>query len=111
MPMNEPGSIALASHRDQEAADSEPPEPLSVALVHEAGDWSAFAACDQAVAAAVAALADHPACSAAAGREVTVVLADDALVRWLNKSYRGKDRPTNVLSFPFQPPPGSKAPV
>jgi probable rRNA maturation factor len=29
-----------------------------------------------------------------------VVLADDALVRQLNRDYRGKDRPTNVLSFP-----------
>lgn len=24
----------------------------------------------------------------------------------LNRSYRGKDAPTNVLSFPFEPPPG-----
>ena len=30
---------------------------------------------------------------------VTVVLADDALVRSLNGTYRGKDKATNVLSF------------
>jgi len=35
-----------------------------------------------------------------------VVLGDDALVRALNGTYRGKDKPTNVLSFPFQVPPG-----
>jgi probable rRNA maturation factor len=29
-----------------------------------------------------------------------VVLADDALVRELNRRFRGKDEPTNVLSFP-----------
>ncbi len=32
--------------------------------------------------------------------EITVVLADDAFVRGLNRDYRGKDKPTNVLSFP-----------
>jgi len=32
--------------------------------------------------------------------ELSIVLADDAFVRDLNKSYRGKDKPTNVLSFP-----------
>jgi probable rRNA maturation factor len=31
--------------------------------------------------------------------ELTVVLADDAAVRRLNRDYRGLDRPTNVLSF------------
>ena len=31
--------------------------------------------------------------------EVSVVLADDAFVHVLNKQYRGKDQPTNVLSF------------
>ena len=31
--------------------------------------------------------------------EVSVVLADDDFVHTLNKEYRGKDKPTNVLSF------------
>ena len=31
--------------------------------------------------------------------EVSVVLADDDFVHTLNKQYRGKDKPTNVLSF------------
>ncbi len=31
--------------------------------------------------------------------EVGIVLADDALVRSLNRDYRRKDRPTNVLAF------------
>jgi len=33
--------------------------------------------------------------------EVSVKFTDDAEVRALNASYRGKDRPTNVLSFPM----------
>jgi probable rRNA maturation factor len=32
--------------------------------------------------------------------EMAVVLADDAFIRGLNKTYRGHDKPTNVLSFP-----------
>jgi probable rRNA maturation factor len=31
--------------------------------------------------------------------EVSLVLADDAMVRDLNRRYRGQDKPTNVLSF------------
>ena len=32
--------------------------------------------------------------------DVVVLLTDDAAVQDLNASFRGKDRPTNVLSFP-----------
>lgn len=32
--------------------------------------------------------------------EVSLVLAGDRLVHRLNRDYRGKDRPTDVLSFP-----------
>jgi probable rRNA maturation factor len=35
-----------------------------------------------------------------ASGEVSVVLAGDGLLRRLNREYRGKDRPTEVLSFP-----------
>ena len=34
------------------------------------------------------------------GDEVVVALSTDEEVRGLNRSYRGKDKPTNVLSFP-----------
>ena len=33
--------------------------------------------------------------------EVSLRLTDDAEVQALNRDYRGKDRPTNVLSFPL----------
>jgi len=36
--------------------------------------------------------------------ELSLVLSDDAQVRVFNREYRGKDAPTNVLSFP-QPAP------
>ena len=34
------------------------------------------------------------------GRPISVVLADDQFVHGLNARFRGKDKPTNVLSFP-----------
>ncbi|HET8791108.1 MAG TPA: rRNA maturation RNase YbeY [Modicisalibacter sp.] len=38
--------------------------------------------------------------------ELTIRLVDDEESRALNRDYRGKDKPTNVLSFPFEAPPG-----
>ena len=35
--------------------------------------------------------------------QVTILLADDERLRGLNQAYRGKDKPTNVLSFPAMP--------
>ncbi|MCJ2062858.1 rRNA maturation RNase YbeY [Methylobacterium sp. J-088] len=37
--------------------------------------------------------------------EVSVLLTDDAAIQELNKTWRGKDKPTNVLSFPAAPQP------
>ncbi len=34
------------------------------------------------------------------GAEISLLLADDAAIRKLNAQWRGKDQPTNVLSFP-----------
>ena len=33
--------------------------------------------------------------------EISIVLTDDAAVQELNRTWRGKDKPTNVLSFPM----------
>lgn len=43
--------------------------------------------------------------------EVTVRLVDEAESRELNHTYRAKDKPTNVLSFPFEAPPGIELPL
>ncbi len=40
---------------------------------------------------------------------VSVMLGNDAAVRELNAQYRGKDSPTNVLSFPAPAVPGQPA--
>ena len=36
--------------------------------------------------------------------ELTVRIVDEAESQQLNNDYRGKDKPTNVLSFPFEVP-------
>jgi probable rRNA maturation factor len=43
--------------------------------------------------------------------EVTVRIVDHAESQQLNFDYRSKDKPTNVLSFPFQCPPGIELPL
>lgn len=43
--------------------------------------------------------------------EVTIRIVDEAESQQLNFDYREKDKPTNVLSFPFQQPPGMELPL
>lgn len=43
--------------------------------------------------------------------EVTIRIVDSAESQQLNSQYRAKDKPTNVLSFPFQCPPGIELPL
>jgi probable rRNA maturation factor len=59
------------------------------------GDWAALADRAAAAAAAVAPELDH------ARLLASLLFTDDAEVRTLNRAWRGKDRPTNVLSFPM----------
>lgn len=47
----------------------------------------------------------------AADSELTVRLVDSQESQALNRDYRGRDRPTNVLSFPFESPPGVALPL
>jgi len=94
--------------------------PLSVAveISHEAGDWPPEA--EAGIRAAIlktleaAHLADNATDDGPA--ELSVVLADDPFVQRLNRDYRGKDKPTNVLSFAFgddedEPDPAPGTPV
>ena len=42
---------------------------------------------------------------------MTVRIVDETESQQLNFDYREKDKPTNVLSFPFQCPPGIELPL
>ncbi len=67
-----------------------------------AADWEELAA-----AAVAAALAQSPWGGLAESPidiETSIRLTDDAEVHGLNRQYRGKDKPTNVLSFPMVAP-------
>lgn len=86
---------------------------IDIEAVIEAGDWAALLGGDDAAVEALAiqtlrhGLAADPALApflAASGGDarltLTVLFTDDAAVRTLNREWRGKDKPTNVLSFP-----------
>jgi probable rRNA maturation factor len=45
------------------------------------------------------------------GHEVTIRIVENEESQLLNHQYRGKDKPTNVLSFPFESPPGIELPL
>lgn len=76
---------------------------IEVALLHEKGwpdcDWEALA--QRAVAAAIAHSPYASFVTDEALYEVAVKLTSDEEVHGLNRAYRDKDKPTNVLSFPM----------
>lgn len=94
-------------------AGSEPPERAAARLVldisFEDGAWAQQQAAACAVRLAGEAVAAAPEL-AFAPAEATVVLTSDAEVRSLNRQWRGKDQPTNVLSFPSPPGPAHAGP-
>jgi probable rRNA maturation factor len=67
-----------------------------------AADWPALAGA--AVAAALAVTPYAELAEAPMAVEVAVRLSDDAEVHTLNRQYRDKDKPTNILSFPMLAP-------
>jgi len=75
--------------------------PVEIDISVEAGDWPDEAALtllvDRAVAAAFAET------GVVGSSELSIVFSDDAHIRSLNADWRGKDKPTNVLSFPAFP--------
>jgi probable rRNA maturation factor len=105
--MPETGEASPVSSTAEPSADAEPPQRLSVTILVEDGDWSGFGKIERIVCCAAAALASDPRLVIEPASDASVVLASDALMRRLNRTYRGKDAATNVLSFPFRTPPGA----
>jgi probable rRNA maturation factor len=50
------------------------------------------------------AIAEAAATLSTSDAELAIVLTDDSAIRRLNRRWRGKDEPTNVLAFPAQQP-------
>lgn len=102
-----PGGDAASG--DERSCDEEPPSRLRLALerVDDDGDWTSFGAVDEMIAAVGNVLAEAPEITDQFPASAAVALSSNAAVRALNAAYRGKDTPTNVLSFPAPaPPPG-----
>ena len=78
------------------------PSLWEIAIRREAGAW---APADEATARTVATAALETGIAPEDPIELSIVLADDAFVRDLNKTYRGKDSATNVLSFEAEADP------
>lgn len=101
MPSAAPSPIVTSpeSSEGRGATDSEPPSRLCVDVVQEAGDWGS----QESVVDAVTQAAEALAATYELERdqlEACVALSCDEHVARLNKTYRGKPAPTNVLSFP-----------
>jgi probable rRNA maturation factor len=45
------------------------------------------------------------------GVELSIALVSDAVIRELNRDYRRKNKPTDVLAFPMNEPPASGGPL
>lgn len=77
---------------------------IEVDVLVEAGAWSALpdaaSLIEQAVKAACRRAREDADLDVPDGAEIAVMLTDDAGIRALNRDWRGKDKATNVLSFP-----------
>lgn len=84
---------------------------LAVEVVRHGGAWEDSTIGDATVEhAAQAAFAVATPLTQAA-YDVTIMLTDDAEMAELNRTWRGKDAPTNVLSFPAGDGPGESGPL
>lgn len=99
-------TVARASgHTGHAVAHPDSGTGLTIDILREAGDWSATdeECVRQAAAQAYGTLRGR------APAELSVVLTDDAQIADLNKAWRGRSGPTNVLSFPAAEMPAAEA--
>lgn len=107
---SEPGSSSFSSHAgvDPQEEPEQPDTLLDIDVTIADPAWQeALPEVEQiCVESAIAAIGapDRP-------TELSIVLTADEEVRVLNRDYRGKDKPTNVLSFPSGQPVVADGPV
>jgi probable rRNA maturation factor len=93
MPASDPGPRSRAP----QGAD---PSWLNVDVVFEDEGWQDPALAESLIRQATTALAAHEIVHLTQPSEACIALSSDAHVQTLNAGFRGKDKPTNVLSFP-----------
>lgn len=82
---------------------SAPRPEIAIDMTVEGGDWPGKTRLRSLARRAVAGAAGRARPPLAPEAEVSLLFTDDARMRGLNRQYRGKDRPTNVLSLPAAP--------
>lgn len=80
--------------------------PLELDLLVEAGTWPEEKMLKRLVDRAAGAVFAEIGTAWSGASELSIVFSDDANIRELNAGWRGKDNPTNVLSFPAFPVSG-----
>jgi probable rRNA maturation factor len=80
---------------------------LDIDIVRRAGSWDGTGVTDAMLRRAAGAAFAAAAPAAETRFEITILLTDDGEMRELNRTWRGKDFPTNVLSFPAAEPIGA----
>ena len=85
------------------AVPADPAPPIDFDLTVEAGDWPEEATLATLVEQALAATFAELSPARPGASELGVIFTDDARIRDLNAGWRGKDKATNVLSFPAFP--------
>lgn len=102
MPASDPGPRSCAP----QGAD---PSWLTIDVVFEDEDWPDPARVEAMVREAANALAAHDVMRDLKPGGACIALSSDAHIQTLNASFRGKDTPTNVLSFPAPESPVPQA--
>ncbi len=84
---------------------------LDIDIALEAGGWPDEAMLRTTAETATGAALTELGIGADAQAELSLLFTDDAHIQVLNREWRGKDKPTNVLSFPaFEVAPGDRLP-
>lgn len=92
-----------AMPRNAALPDTRAPAGLAIAVAVEAGDWPDEAELEALARRVTAAAIADLGLVVPEGCELGVTFTGDAAIRALNAQWRGKDKPTNVLSFPAFP--------
>jgi probable rRNA maturation factor len=89
----------------------DPADSIEIDVTLETEAWHAALPDAEARTARAAMAALHGACPDLAAAALGVMLADDATLQALNRTWRGKDKPTNVLSFATTPTRPGEVPL
>jgi probable rRNA maturation factor len=96
--------MAARTPRAVAAPAPDPMQDLVVDVLIDSEAWRALPGVEARIEEALMHAAREAGAALLPGAEVSVLLADDTMVRELNRQWRGFDKPTNVLSFPACPP-------